>query len=99
MKAPDNIIWHDPELIPSLTVSYSVPTQLFYNGQIAIMALSVFYLTSFRDQCNIYIYIYSYRAKKNRDFHLLPITCISNDFNGFAKSKLFDRYYIYSSLT
>ena len=57
MKAPDNIIWHDPELIPSLTVSYSVPTQLFYNGQIAIMALSVFYLTSFRDQC-IYIYIY-----------------------------------------
>ena len=68
-KVPDKIIWNDPGILPSLSVSYSIPTAFFYNGQIAILALSMFYLFSLND-CNIYIYIYRYIGKKNMAIYI-----------------------------
>ena len=93
MKVPDKIIWNDPGILPSLTVSYSIPTVFFYNGQIAILALSIYYLFSLKD-CKFiypYIYIYIYRETKNSYLCILSITDFPNGSNAMSQNKLFNR--------
>ena len=58
MVPPENMIWRDPQLLPSISVSYDTPTLFFFNGHCALLALSLFYLLTFNNCIYIYIYIY-----------------------------------------